>query len=205
MASREDGELRDDSVRTPSPNSTGRCASVRLSRSLKSDEQSWNEILEQTCGEMSDATTSEMVEIANSTEAQQCVEDLLPVYFRTWQLHSTESIMVFMLLNYFILKRDCTELKSDRTSFEDHIEKLKNRVAQLEEANASLEHLRKLEDKKRRSPDNCEQSLANSCSQEDGRTVERLTQQLKELMTENRKLQRTQEEVKMVLEFIGIL
>ena len=113
------------------------CNSTTASRSAASPSslvvrlEETGELLEQTCGEISDATTTELIEVANSVAAQRKMQDLLPVYFHSWQLQSPESIMVFLLLSYFVLKRECTGLKRDRQSFEDHIERLQTRVEEL--------------------------------------------------------------------------
>ena len=119
---------------------TRSCNSTTASRSAASPSslvvvrlEETGELLEQTCGEISDATTTELIEVANSVAAQRKMQDLLPVYFHSWQLQSPESIMVFLLLSYFVLKRECTGLKRDRQSFEDHIESLKTRVGELEQ------------------------------------------------------------------------
>lgn len=181
-----DREMQSDTERVPSGPATNHCSSSRGNRDLKSDDESWSDVLERSCSAMSDATTSEMVEVANSPESQQSVEDLLTVYFRTWQLRSTESILVFVLLSFSALLRDCSELKADRSIYEDHIARLKKRIGDLEVENDDLKKLQMLEErKKRQSPDK-----EGPASEHD-----RVTQRLQELMLENSRLRQNRDEV----------
>ena len=85
------------------------------------------------CGEISQSTTAEIVEISNSADSESKLRDLMPVYFYTWQLRSPEAVITHLLLHYFILWRDCSELRRDRQVFEEHIEWLNGRVGELEE------------------------------------------------------------------------
>ena len=95
--------------------------------------QKMSEILQQMCGEISQTTTSEIVEVANSAASQSKLRELLPVYFYSWQLQNLEAVIIHLLLNYFVLWRDGSEMRRDRQAFEEHIARLKNRVAELEE------------------------------------------------------------------------
>ena len=91
------------------------------------------EILQQMCGEISQTTTAEMVEIANSAVSRSKLQDLLPVYFYSWQLQNPEAVIIHLLLNYFILLRDGSKRREDRLAFDEYIERLKSRhVAKLE-------------------------------------------------------------------------
>ena len=85
------------------------------------------------CGEISQTTTSEIVEVANSAASRSKLQELLPVYFYSWQLQNLEAVIIHLLLNYFVLWRDGSEMRRDRQAFEEHIARLKNRVAELEE------------------------------------------------------------------------
>lgn len=124
-----------------------------------------SEILQQMCGEISQSTTAEIVEIANSADSESKLQDLMPVYFYSWQLRSPEAVITHLLLHYFILWRDCSELRQDRQVFEEHIECLKGRVAELEEI---------------REPDP---------------EISRLTIQVQDLKMKNEKLQTSHDEV----------
>ena len=121
-----------------------------------------SEVLQQMCGEISQSTTAEIVEIANSASKLQ---DLMPIYFYSWQLRSPEAVITHLLLHYFILWRDCSELRRDRQVFEEHIECLKGRVGELEES---------------REPDP---------------EISRLTIQVQDLKMKNEKLQTSHDEV----------
>ena len=110
------------SQRSPSP------ASVQLLPS----GQDVSGILQQTCGEISQTTTAEMVEVANSAVSRSKLQDLLSVYFYSWQLQSPEAVIIHLLLHYFILLRDGSEWREDKEVFEEYIERLKSRVAKLE-------------------------------------------------------------------------
>ena len=91
-----------------------------------------SEILQQTCGEISQTTTAEMVEVANSAVFRSKLQELLPVYFYSWELQSPEAVIIHLLLNYFILLRDGSEMREGRLAFEEYIGRLKSRVAELE-------------------------------------------------------------------------
>ena len=92
-----------------------------------------SEILQQMRGEISQSTTAEIVEIANSTDSRSKLRDLMPIYFHSCQLQSEEAVITYLLLQYFILWRGCCESRRDRQVLEEHIEWLKGRVGELEE------------------------------------------------------------------------
>ena len=95
-----------------------------------------SEILQQMCEDISQTTTAEMVEIANSAAPRSKLQDLLPVYFYSWQLKSHKAVIIHLLLNYFILWRDGSEMRRDRRAVEEQIERLKCRLAELEKMRA---------------------------------------------------------------------
>ena len=134
-------------------------------------------ILQQTCGEISQTTTAEMVEVANSAVSRSKLQDLLSVYFHSWQLQSLEAVIIHLLLHYFILLRDGSEWREDKEAFEEYIERLKSRVAELEKKlyeSRTEVHQMKAELEERREPDP---------------EINRL------MKLENEKLQRTHDEV----------
>ena len=96
------------------------------------------------CGEISQTTTSEIVEVANSAASQSKLQELLPVYFYSWQLQNLEAVIINLLLNYFVLWRDGSDMRRDRQAFEEHIARLKNRVAELEENREPDQEINKL-------------------------------------------------------------
>ena len=99
---------------------------------LLSSRKEVSEILQRMCREISQTTTAEMVEIANSAASRSKLQELLPVYFYSWQLPSLEAVIIYLLLHCFILWRDGSEMRRDRRAFDEHIERLKIRVAELE-------------------------------------------------------------------------
>ena len=114
------------------------------------------EILQQMCGEISQTTTAEMIEIANTAASRSKLQELLPVYFYSWQLQSPEAVIIHLLLNYFILLRDGSERREGRLAFEEYIERLKSRVAELEKKlyeSQTEVHQLKAELEERREPD----------------------------------------------------
>ena len=135
-----------------------------------SSGQEVSEILQQMCEDISQTTTAEMVEIANSAAPRSKLQELLPVYFYSWQLQSSEAVIIHLLLHYFILWRDGSEMRRERQAFEEQTERLKSRVAELEKMRA-----RELE--------------------ETDPEINRLTKQFQDLKLENERLQRALNEV----------
>ena len=79
------------------------------------------------CGEISQTTTAEMVEVANTAASK--LQDLMPVYFYSWELQSPEAVIIYLLLRQW---RNSSERRRERRAFEEHSERLKARVAELE-------------------------------------------------------------------------
>ena len=131
--------------------------------------QEVSEILQQMCEDISQTTiaTAEIVEVANSAAPRNKLQELLPVYFYSWQLKSPEAVIIYLLLNYFILWRDGSEMRRDGRAVEEQIERLKSRVAELEKIRA-------------REPEP---------------EINRLTKQVQGLKLENERLQRALNEV----------
>ena len=94
------------------------------------------EILQQMCEDISQTTTAEIIDIANSAAPRSKLQELLPVYFYSWQLQSLEAVIIYLLLQYFILWRDGSEMRRERQAFEEQIERLKSRLAELEKMRA---------------------------------------------------------------------
>ena len=123
------------------------------------------------CGEISQTTTSEIVEVANSAASRSKLQELLPVYFYSWQLQNLEAVIINLLLNYFVLWRDGSDMRRDRQAFEEHIARLKNRVAELEE---------------NREPD---------------QEINKLMKKAQDLVLQNERLQKAHDEVSLCLSF----
>ena len=116
--------------------------------------QEVSKILQQMCGEISQTTTAEMVEVANSAAPRSQLQDLLPVYFYSWQLQSLEAVIIHLLLHYFILWRDGSKMRKVKEAFEEYIEQLKSRVAELEKSlYESQTEVHQMKAEERRGPD----------------------------------------------------
>ena len=141
-----------------------------------------SDILQQMCGEISQTTTAEIVKVANSAAPRSKLQDLLPVYFYSWQLQSPEAVIIYLLLHYFILwrDRDGSERREDRQALEEYIERLKTRVAELEKKlDASQSEIRK----------------TKAELEEPDPEINRLTKQVQDLQMKNEKLQSADDEV----------
>ena len=146
--------------------------------------QEVSEILQQMCGEISQTTTAEIVEVANSAAPRSKLQELLPVYFYSWQLQGPEAVIIHLLLHYFILWRDRSERREVKEAFEEYIERLKSRVAELEkslyESRTEVHRMKAELEAERREPDP---------------EIMRPMEQVQVLRLEHRKLQCTHDEV----------
>ena len=151
-------KMASESLRNVLPANT----STRRSLSLNSPElqlpsaQEVSEILQQMCGEISQTTTAEIVEIANSAAPRNKLQELLQVYFYSWQLQSPEAVIIHLLLHYFILWQEVSERREVKEAFEEYIEQLKSRVAEPEKSlyeSRTEVHRMKAELEERREPD----------------------------------------------------
>ena len=89
-----------------------------------------SEILQQMCAEISQTTTAEMVEVANSATFQSKLQELMLVYFySSSQLQSPEAVIICLLLKQW---RDNSERRQDRRAFQENNEWLRGRVAEME-------------------------------------------------------------------------
>ena len=128
-------KMASESLRTATPadnDTSPRRSPNPASLQLLPSGQGVSEILQQMCGEISQTTTAEIVEVANSAVSRSKLHELMPVYFHSWELQSPEAVIIYLLLNYFVLWRDGSEVRRKRRTFEEYIERLKCRVAELE-------------------------------------------------------------------------
>lgn len=115
---------------TSSPGSKSRSPSPGLG--LPGDAET-GELLEQICTQLSEETTAELVDIANSTVVQQRMQDMLPIYFYSWKLREPAAIIIYLLLQFFLVKRDSSYLTKEKEECETHIYELKQKIGDLEE------------------------------------------------------------------------
>ena len=87
-----------------------------------------SEILQQMCAEISQTTTAEMVEVANSATFQSKLQELMLVYFYS-QLQSPEAVIICLLLKQWW---DNSEKRQDRWAFEENNERRRGRMADME-------------------------------------------------------------------------
>ena len=166
-------------------------AILRRFPSLQLQDPGVSETLEQMCRAigLSQTTTEEMVEVANSATSQSKLQELLPVYFYSWELQSLEAVIIYLLLHYYILWRDNSERREDKEAFGEYIERLKSRVEKLEkklyESRTEVCQLKaELEKMKAQKPDP---------------EINRLTKQVQNFRLEKEKMQRAHDEVSVLV------
>lgn len=111
---------------------------------LREDEM--HEVLQLSSSQISQATAcnaSALVQLSNSEKSRERLQQLLPLYFYSWNLTDSHSVIVFLLLHYFLLKREHKEALGAKGLYEEHIALLKNRMSDLEEklSNSHSHHL----------------------------------------------------------------
>ena len=171
--------MASESLRSAIQNPRARRSPSLLSVQLPPSEQEMSEILQQMCAEISQTTTAKMVEVANSATSQSKLQNLLPVYFYSWRLQSPEAVIIHLFLHYFILWQDSSEMRRERQAFEEYIERLKTRVADLEKKlDESQSEIHKTKAELETDPE-----------------INRLTKQVQDLKLENERLRNAHDEV----------
>ena len=174
--------MESDSLRTATP-ADNDTSSRRFptpgpaSLQLLPSGQEVSEILQQMCGEVSQTTTAEIVEVANSAAPLSKLQDLLPVYFYSSQLQSPEAVIIYLLLKQW---RDSSERRRDRRAFAEHGERLRARVAELEKKLYESRH---------------DVNRVTAELEESESEINRLMKQVQELQLQNEKLQCAHNEV----------
>ena len=172
--------MASESVRTATPaddDTSSRRSPTPASLQLLPSGQEVSKILQQMCREIWQTTTAEIVEVANSAASQSKLQDLLPVYFYSWQLKSLEAVIIHLLLKQW---RDSSERRRDRRAFAEHSERLKGHVAELE---------------KRLYESRNEVNRVTAEQEESESEIDRLMKQVQELQLQNEKLQCAHNEV----------
>ena len=163
---------------------------------LREDEM--NEVLQLSSSQISQATAcnaSALVQLSNSEKSHERLQQLLPLYFYSWNLTDSHSVIVFLLLHYFLLKREHKEMLGAKGLYEEHISLLKNRMTDLE-AKLSVSHSQSRVESHSGSR-NGNGSVANGVGdcEELLSEVERLRSTVESLQCENDQLKHTNEEV----------
>lgn len=130
------------------------------------DHKDVTSILQATADHLSKAALSSsadsLIHKANDEVIQKQLEEVLSVHFHPLTLTTLPSIVVYLLLNYFLLKRENREIEGAKSLYEDHIALLKEKNSELVEEKAlqekdstckSCEELRENIDKLKRSYD----------------------------------------------------
>jgi len=169
--------MASDNVRTATPADNDTLGAPRASLQLLPSGKEVSEILQQMCGEISQTTTTDMVEVANSASFQSKLQGLMAIYFYSWELQSPEAVIIYLLLKQW---RDDSERRRERRAFEEHSERLKGRVAELE---------KKLHDSRN------EVNRVTTELEESEPEINRLMKQVQELQLQNEKLQSAHNEV----------
>ena len=161
---------------------------------LREDEM--HEVLQLSSSQVSQATASNasaLVQLSNSEKSHERLQQLLPLYFYSWNLTDAHSVIVFLLLHYFLLKREHKEVLGAKGLYEEHIALLKSRMSDLEE---------KLSNSHSHSGSSCGSSPRNGnigggggVDQVLAREVESLRNLVESLKSENDQLKRSNEEV----------
>lgn len=88
-----------------------------------------------TSAPLSAATNANDLFIRRSTDegVLQSLEEVIKTHFHPLNLCTLPSVVVYLLLNYFVLKRESREMESAKKLYEDHIALLKEKNAELEE------------------------------------------------------------------------
>ena len=76
---------------------------------------------------------SGLIKISNSEEAQKNLNEILSMHFYSMKLSNLNSVIVFLLLNFFLLWRDLKENERAKKLYEDHIVLLKEKNSDLEQ------------------------------------------------------------------------
>ena len=163
---------------------------------LREDEM--HEVLQLSSSQVSQATASNasaLVQLSNSEKSHERLQQLLPLYFYSWNLTDAHSVIVFLLLHYFLLKREHGEVLGAKGMYEEHIALLKSRMSDLEEKLFnSHSHSGSGSGSNSSSPRNGNVT-GGDCDQALAREVESLRNQVASLRVENDQLKHSNEEV----------
>ena len=99
-------------------------------------ENEMHEILQLSSSQVSQATASNaaaLVQLSNSEKSHERLQQLLPLYFYSWNLTDLHSVVVFLLLHYFLLRKEHRETLGAKGLYEEHIALLKSRMSDLED------------------------------------------------------------------------
>lgn len=79
------------------------------------------------------STANDLIQNSNDESVLQKLEEVLKMHFHPLHLTTLPSVVIYLLLNYFLLKRENKEVEAAKKLYEDHIALLKEKNAELEE------------------------------------------------------------------------
>jgi hypothetical protein len=95
-------------------------------------------ILQATASHLSKAAApssgaNDLIQNSNDETVLQKLEEVLKIHFHPLNLTTLPSVVIYLLLNYFLLKRENKEVEAAKKLYEDHIALLKEKNCELEE------------------------------------------------------------------------
>ncbi len=121
------------------------------------------EVLQATARHFSKVAASSgmdsLVEKANDTTVHEELKQVLSGHFEKFGLNSLQSVLVYVLLNYFLVKKENREFESAKSLYEDHIALLKEKNFDLSRRKGDSTGGEGLEDQECRSCGELQQSL----------------------------------------------
>ena len=155
-------------------------------------ENEMHEVLQLSSSQVSQATASNaamLVQLSNSDKSHERLQQLLPLYFYSWNLTDLHSVVVFLLLHYFLLRKEHKETLGAKGLYEEHIALLKSRMSDLED---KLSNSQQSGSGSRNGNGNMRKLASDDHLASE---VERLRGQVESLQCENVQLRRSNDEV----------
>lgn len=78
------------------------------------------------------SSSNDLIRNSNDDTVLLKLEDVLKTHFHPLKLTTLPSVVIYLLLNYFLLKRENREVEAAKKLYEDHIALLKEKNAELE-------------------------------------------------------------------------
>ena len=79
------------------------------------------------------SSANDLIQNSNDEAVLQKLEEVLTTHFHPLNLTTLPSVVVYLLLNYFLLRRENKEVEAAKKLYEDHIALLKEKNTELEE------------------------------------------------------------------------
>lgn len=76
---------------------------------------------------------NDLIQNSNDEAVLQKLEEVLKTHFYPLNLTTLPSVVIYLLLNYFLLKRENKEVEAAKKLYKDHIALLKEKNTELEE------------------------------------------------------------------------